>query len=216
MLAALGLLLAVGCRDDAGVPDYSDLQEAFDRAGADPEPPLAGPDPFVPGDTRLAISRIFYEGDASEFIPIDGARTNYFIFLDNGALTYEQEPDDDRVEGSSAERLTLNGTSFWGGGFVLDPPVDLTPYDVLAVSIKSRDIAQVNIRVGDAGLEVPVAASDFGYAADGVYYNLRIPLTEYSDAGVDLSRARLPFAIGAPGGEFGQFILVDDLYFEAE
>lgn len=215
--AAFAMLAsASACREGAPVPDYGDLQDAFDRADTEPPPPLEEPDPFVDGERRLVISNIFNETGFSQFIAIDGTRTNYFIFTEGAALTYEQQSTDDRVEGTSAERLTLAGTSFWGGGFVLEPGVDLTPYDVVVVHLKSSDIAAVNITIGDSTTEVPVAASDFGYAADGEYHEIRIPLSEYSDAGVDLSTARLPFAVGAPGGELGQTILVDYLYWEAE
>lgn len=214
---ALVLFLAVlvGCREDAGTPDYSDFQEAFDRIDADGGPALEGPDPFVAGDARLSLG-LFYESGFSEVIPADGARSNYFIFLAGNDLTYSQETDNVRLEGEQSDRLTLAGTSFWGGGIVIEPTVDLSGYDVLAVSLLSSDIQEVNITVGDASLEVPVSAADFGYVSDGLFHSLRIPLTEYSDAGVNLAAVRLAFAIGAAGGNAGAQIVVDDLYFEAE
>ncbi|MEM9492021.1 MAG: hypothetical protein AAGC55_22940 [Myxococcota bacterium] len=216
ILVATGVLLAaVGCRDDAGTPDYSDVQGAFDRVDAGPEPPLEGPDPYIEGETRLSLG-VFYESGFSEEIPADGTRSNYFIFQEGAQLTYSQQPDELRIEGQQSDRITLVGTSFWGGGVVIDPPVDLSEYDVLAVSLLSSDIAEVNITVGDAGLEVGMSAANYGYVNDGLFHNLRIPLSDYAEAGVDLSAVRLPFAIGAPGGDADAEIVVDDMYIEAE
>ncbi len=214
-LCALLFALGGGCREDPGDPDYSDFQDDFDRIDDEGEPPLEGPDPYIPGETRLSLG-LFYESGYSDLILADGTRSSYFIFQAGPDLTYSQQPDDDHIEGLSSDRITLAGTSFWGGGIVIEPTVDLSDYDVLAVSLKSSDIEEVNITIGNPGLEVPVSAADFGYISDGQFHSLRIPLSEYADAGVDLTDVRLAFAIGAGGGNAGDEILVDDLYFEAE
>lgn len=215
-IAAMAALLTVtpGCREDAGDPDYSSLQETFDRLSADAAPPKQGPDPYVPGEERLSLG-VFYEGDASEVVAVDGATSNYFIFLEGERLTYSQDTvTDDVVEGQVADRIILEGTSFWGGGVVWEPARDLSKWTTLAVSLRSDSIEKVNVTVGSAGQEIGLDAATYGYKADGAWHNLRIPLADYAAAGVNLTAVRLAFAIGAPGGSTGQEIFVDDLYME--
>ncbi len=216
MIIAGIALVAAGCREDVGNPDYSGLQDVFDSIGEEDNlPELMGPDPFVEGEQRLSLG-LFYESGFSEVVPVDGGQASYFIFLADEQLSYSQQTDTDRIEGQQSDRITLAGTSFWGGGIVWEPTIDLSDFDVLAVSLRSNDLDAVNITMGSAGTEIPVAASDFGYANDGQWHSLRIPLQEFIDGGADLSATRLAFAIGGPGGNAGAQILVDDLYIERE
>lgn len=215
-LLIVALAIAPACRQDPGTPDYSDYEDLFDSIDDGRLPrELNGPDPFVPGEQRLSLG-LFYEGGFSQVVPIDGARSNYFIFLAENTLSYAQESDADRIEGQSSDRITLAGTSFWGGGIVWAPPVDLRAYDVLAVSLKSNDLEVINITVGSAGAEVSVAAADYGYVNDGEWHNLRIPLRKFADGGANLGATRLAFALGAAGGNAGAQLLVDDVYIERE
>jgi hypothetical protein len=212
--AAVFLTFTAGCRDDAGDPDYSSLGPVFDRLSADAAAPKLGPDPYVQGEDRLSLG-VFYEGEASEVVAVDGATSNFFIFLAGEQLTYAQDTvTDDVVEGSVADRITLEGTTFWGGGVVWEPARDLSKWTTLAVSLRSNAIEKVNITVGSADQELGLDAAQFGYKADGEWHNLRIPLADYAAGGVDLSAVRLAFAIGAPGGSTGQEIFVDDVYME--
>jgi len=144
-------------------------------------------------------------------VPVDMQRSNYYIFEGS----YNQSAHDDHIEGFQADRIALTGSpGFWGGGVVWDPPYDLSAWECLWVSLKSNDLADLNITVGSDGAEYPVPASTQGYAPDGAWHQLGIPLRTYADAGVDLTAVRLPFVVGAGGNEGGQSILIDDLYFE--
>lgn len=205
------LAFASGCRDDAGTPDYTSLEPVFDRLTADASAPKEGPDPFVEGEQRLSLG-IFYEGGFSETVPLDGATANYFIFEG----TYTQEAvTEDVVEGSLADRITLAGLTFWGGGIIWDPnPRDLTKWKTLAVSLRSNAIEKVNVTMGSAGNEVPLDAATYGYEADGNWHNLRIPLADFAAGGVDLSAVRFAFGVGGPDASAGQEIFVDDVYME--
>lgn len=118
------------------------------------------------------------------------------------------------VEGSVSDLLTLEGTSFWGGGVVWSPTRDLSSWRTLALSLKSDSIAVVNVTVGSTGKEPGLSAADYGYKADGQWHSLRIPLADFAAGGVDLTDVRVAFALGGPGGSAGQEILVDDVYME--
>lgn len=206
------LLALAGCRADPGRPDYSGLSEVFERANETRDNDvLPGPDPYVAGEDRLGLG-IFYEGSASEVVPIDGTASAYYIFLANNQLTFVQTSAADRVEGRQSDLFTLAGAPWWGGGVVWDPVRDLRPWTVLSVSLKSNDLEDVNVTVGST-VEVALPASSYGYAGDGQWHNLTIPLSDFEAGGVDLSAIRLVFALGGVGGS-GARLLVDNVYME--
>ncbi|MEO0600993.1 MAG: hypothetical protein AAF211_06130 [Myxococcota bacterium] len=59
-----------------------------------------------------------------------------------------------------------------------------------------------------------MAATDYGFVADGTWYSLVIPLEDF--VGVDFSVANVPFEIGADTSTDDSSLLVDDLYFTKE
>jgi len=92
----------------------------------------------------------------------------------------------------------------------------------MRVGFKSSDPVFEDIDVSmfyfdDDGAEVGAVlqASDYGYANDGIWHVLEIPLADFEEAGVDLARVRSPFTIGGPAGDPGEVLLVDGLYFTA-
>lgn len=230
--ALVAPLALAGCVEELPTPDYSSEQGAFDRSQAEPPPALDEPDPFVDGERRLVVSRIFNETDGSDFVEVSPFGVSYFIF-DNGSgqNTYAQQPVEDRVEGQSAQEFILEpiAENFgWGGGFVLASnadPIDLTPYDVIVVYLNSETITDTEIRIADTGtrddpadppFQVGLLATDFGFEADGEWHEVRIPLSAFRDGGVDLSSVEIPFAIGGGAQEPGQSIIIDYLYWERE
>jgi hypothetical protein len=56
-----------------------------------------------------------------------------------------------------------------------------------------------------------VAASTYGFAADGQWHHLEIPLSDFLD--LDLSRINIGFSIARSGGIEGDELLIDNLYF---
>lgn len=215
---ALCALAAGGCRLDPGEPDYSGhvglVKDKVDAAGDD----LPGPFPYVPGEPRLMVG-LFYEGGASERVVLNGQTTHYYIFVIEGssALTYAQESDGDRVEGRLSDRLILNGTPWWGGGVVWDQPQDLSAWTTLHVSLKSSDpsFADLKVTLG-SGTQYSVQATEYGYANDGAWHSLVIPLADLVARGLDKAAIVQPFILGADGGESGDVLLVDDVYFTQE
>ena len=221
MAALAGLVwLLTGCREDPGRVDYSALGPTFDRlnpdGGLDPDGAVLfqGPKPYKKGDKRLSVG-MFYEGEHSDVVPVDRATSNYFIWDVSGTLGFEQTDETlDRVEGEKSDRITLNGTSYWGCSIVWDPARTLSKWTTLALSLKSSTMGAIKITMGSASKEVAVQASDYGYAADGQWHHLRIPLADFADGGVDLSKVDFAFGMSDSGGKAGEQFLVDDLYID--
>jgi hypothetical protein len=207
------MVLACGC-GDSGNPDYSD-QEGL----VPPDQKFEEPDPFQPGKERLSVD-VFYEGGRTETIKINGFRTHYYIFggPELGRDTYAQSISRDRLEGEQSDRFTLVGTPFWGGGIVWDEPIDLSEWKKLFVSFKSSDrsFARFDLTLlygeGDMPRSVTLAPTAYGYTNDGQWHFLEIPLQDAIDRGLDPTRVRSPFIVGASGGEPGHELLIDNLY----
>jgi hypothetical protein len=224
LVAALLSLGLGGCRAPLDDPDYSGHVGLVSDAGPEEEP-LAGTEPYLLGTDRLALG-IFYEGQSSRRFGLASERECvrspharplrcYFIFTTDGALHYDQDTVADRVEGVLSDRFTLRGTPFWGGGIVWDTPTDLSAWDVLAVALKSSDpsFARVTISMQsgvDVLTAVSVEATDYGYAADGEWHVLRIPLADFE--GLDRLNVRAPFLLGGTGNTEGHQLLVDEVY----
>ena len=77
-------------------------------------------------------------------------------------------------------------------------------------------------RIDFEGNELPdpagfdVDPTDYGYVNDGDWHFLRIPLQDFIDLGWDPTVARSPFTFSAPGGDAGDVLLIDNLYFTKE
>lgn len=223
-------VLAFGCREELGDPDYSTHLELELDGGPEIER-LAGTDPWIPGTDRLNIG-LFYEGASTRQYRLDAERLClrephveplrcYFIFeTPEGDLQYDQDTVDDRIEGVLSDRLVLTGTAFWGGGVVWDEPTDLSAWSMLAVALKSSDpsFEQITITmlsgVGDDISGFPVDAADYGWAADGEWHALRIPVADFE--GLDRINVRSPFVIGGMGNGRGDELLVDEVYMTRE
>ncbi len=223
-LGALGFrawavaLVLIGCRADPGDPDYSG-QEDFEVAESLVPDPLPGPDPWVEGESRLSLGA-FYEGGASDVIPIDNQDTNYFIFVTEGAeaLTYSQVTDRERVEGVQSDRLIHNGLGWWGGGIVWNTPRDLSGWSVLHVSVQTDAdaYADIDLSVGSTDAEVALPLADYGWLNDGEWHHLAIPLADFAEDGVDLRTIVLPFALVGESEPTGAALRIDNLYLTSE
>ena len=209
VLAVLGLALALGCRGDPGVPDYS--SHAGLRVDAGAVTPLPGPDPYETGEARLAFG-IFYESGFSRLVEIDDVDRFYNVFIGS----FEQDKVTERVEGVESDRILLNGTPFWGGGIDWMTPVDLSGWTTMHVSFLSADPSfdEIEINILAGGQQVTVRATDFGYVNDGEWHNLEIPLSAFGD--FDATSVNSPFGLGGPGGARNDVLLVDDLYWTQE
>lgn len=224
---SLVLLLALGgCREPLGTPDYTGYEPVLATGDAATPAPLPGTDRFLPGQKRLNLG-IFYEGGFSEIIalgpegpcnedPHSRPLRCYFIFeTEAEELQYTQDTTSDRVEGLLADRFTLTGTPFWGGGIIWDEPEDLSRWTTLAVALKSSDASFSNVTISmQWGAEVVlgdgVPASDYGYTNDGAWHVLRIPLADFE--GLDRGNVRAPFILGGTGNTAGDQLLVDEVY----
>lgn len=200
----------MGCRPDPGAPQYP-AREPWDPAGDDPDF-VQGEDPYEEGEERLSIG-IFYEGGASEVLPIDDETRHWYIYEG----TFSQTFSDDRTEGLVSDAITLTGAQpWWGGGVTWDTPTDLSAWTTMHIAFASRDasFAAFDIGMGDGVTEGRVNAADAGFVNDGAWVSLRVPLASF--AGVDLSRVTLPLLLASGSGAAGDILRVDDLYFTKE
>ena len=226
----LALSLVGGCTTDLGTPDYSGQVGLRDRIQGpfDPFPPVP-PDPYQPGEERLSVG-YFYEGGRSETIPINSVTTNYFIFVVDlnrpaETLTGSQFPSRDRLEGLISIEFSTNTQPFWGAGILWGEAIDLSEWTTMYVGFKSSDASfeRFDLTLQSATTRpnepppdprsVTLDPRSYGYANDGQWHFLRIPLQDAIDRGWDPSNVRSPFIVSAAGGEQGDVLLIDNLYF---
>ena len=213
LIACLAIVV-FACGDDLGDPDYSDQVGILP-----PDQKFEEPDPFQPGEERLSVD-VFYEGGRSKTIKINGVRNNYFVFglLELGRDSFAQGLSRDRLEGEESYSVTLVGTPFWGGGVIWEEAINLSEWAKLFVSFKSSDPSFVSFEISllyeAEGMErsVVINPRDYGYANDGEWHSLEIPLVDAIRRGFDPTMVRSPFVIGAQGGVSGDQLLVDNLY----
>jgi hypothetical protein len=220
VLLAIVAALAGGCRPDPG-PSRYDEQEPFPDGGNDS---LPGPMPYVPGERRLSIGA-FYEGDASDFIPIDNMTAHLYVYLVDATMTPTASlvSDPDRIEGKSSTRVVHGGLTWWGlgvhwvtaGGMAV--PRDLSSWTKLHVSLRSADpdFAMIDIGMNNVN-PVFLPATSYGWANDDQWHTLTIPVADFVAAGLNLTQVAAPFVLTGGAGMSGEHLLVDDVYFTAD
>lgn len=231
-LACLGL----GCVPDPGPPPYTGGED-FDVTGQADVAFLEGPSPYREGALRLSVG-LAYEGQAIETHGIDGVTSHSYIYIldqcdETSALTYSPGTSEDRVEGKRSDLVTQGALGWWGHGVHWDRPKAMRTWGAMHLSVKALSGHEaLEIHMGSSGpaggvdpcdpasgtsaepsLEVlaSVDASAYGYATDGEWHTLTIPLSDF--AGVDLGAVNIPFSLTHEGGAQGDQLLFDDLYF---
>ena len=212
-LATTALLLASACRPDPGVADYAS-QETFNATGSGGAPTnvAEGPDPWEPGEPRLAIGA-FYDGGSSELVPIDDVTTHLYVYENTLRLL----PSAERAEGVASDAIEHAGGPWWGFGVHWDIERDLSAWTTLHVSLRSDASSYTELELGmnDPNGTSSVQASDFGWVADGAWNHLAIPLAELDAAGLDRSSvAAVLVVLGGPG-ENGDLLYIDNVYLSA-
>ncbi|NOK10795.1 hypothetical protein [Corallococcus exercitus] len=213
------LLLLAACRPDPGPADYTgqELPDNLDPdGGTQPSDLLPGPFPYEAGQRRLMVG-IFYEAGRSEEIILDNVDSNFYLYEN----TVYVESDPDHVEGKSADRIVQNGKPWMGFGVHWKQTRNFDAWKTLHVSMKSSDAAFVNVKVGmssgtgtsEKGYQL--ALTSYGWANDGEWHHLAIPVADYVAAGLKLNDVSSPFTFAAEGGTAGQSLLLDNLYFTA-
>lgn len=212
----IGLFFAAGaCVPDPGPAPYVDGFFPGRDTGED-DLPLPGPDPYVAGEDRLFIG-LFYEGEFSEAVLLNNVNTHWYIYADEwtSVETISMYADDDRVEGSVSDIMMHAGNAWWGGGIHWDTPRSLAKWNELHISLKSADSSfeTFNLTISGGG-EIALPVTDYGYTNDGEWHNLVIPLSDYVDAGLDLSAVDKPLMFQGGAGESGHILKVDNVYLE--
>lgn len=206
LVCVSALAALAGCRADSGPNDY-ESQEVF-RLDAAPPPIDAS---TRPGERRLSLGA-FYEGPADEIVPIDDLRTHFYIYEDTFSVAID---GGDRVEGSQSDRLSHRGGPWWGGGIHWDDPRDVSAWATLNISLKSRDASFGGLKLAMNNSDESQGAvelSTYGFAADGTWHDLAIPLADFAAAGVDLTRVAAPLVFVGGAGERGESVLVDAVF----
>ena len=201
------LALLAACRPDPGAPDYP-TPDPVDFGG-DEDGLLEGPDPYVDGEARLSLG-LHYESGYSEIVPIDDITTHYYVY----SSTYTEDTDSqDRIEGRVSTVLTMGSAGWFGGGVHWDGGRDLSDWTTMVLSLRSSDAALEGAELRMlGGLEGGVTLADYGFAADGAWHQVVIPLVDLDDAGVDLSAVTVAFMLIGEGVGDGDELKVDDLY----
>jgi hypothetical protein len=211
--ALCALLWLASCHAAPGEPDRARLHTPEDFATDDA--PLPGVDPFEAGEERLCFG-VFHDGPCSAEMPVDGAGVHFYIYelRPGGPLTFQMVPDRDRVDGRVADRLLHGGHAWWGGGLHFDVPRDLSGWDDLHVSLRSRSeaFAEVEVSFGSGSGSRAVNASAYGYAADGDWHSLVIPLADFADLSVDLRAVTDAVVLGGGAGLAGEALKVDGVF----
>jgi len=202
-------VLALACRPTPGEPDYPDITPYQDT---DVDGNLPGDDPWDGGSPRLSLSA-FYEGGASDVILIDDETVHYYIYEGS----FSQQTSAERVEGFESDEITVSAATFWGGGVHLDEPQDLSAWDTLHVALRSDDPELEAFQLGMVGsaAEGRASVTSYGFAADGEWHVLNIPLAELTPS-PGLDSVSVALLLISPTATPGTSILIDDLYFTAQ
>ncbi len=192
----------LACRPDPGAPDYPDPPR---DTGSDY---LPGPNPYIDGEDRLSLG-FFYEGPYTE---LDVPENLYIYENTFGAGVTE----DDVIEGTVADVWTHAGLGWWGGGIHWDAARDLSSWGSLNIALKSPadgGIPTVDLAM-QGNTEGRLTAETYGFAADGEWHNLIIPLADFATAGTDLSQVTVPLILIDEGGAQGDQLFIDNLFLE--
>lgn len=202
-------VLLCACHGDPGLPNYSELPEDF-RGNTETE--FKDPTPFVPGTQRLSIS-IFYEGAYSQILVLDDIQRHFYVYNDTFSVANETSIV---REGLRADAFVSAGTPWWAGGVTWDNPEDLSAWTVMHVSLWSDDTSHnaTELEIEGGGVSRRLSLADYGFNADGEWYDLEIPLSDISDAGVDISSITRPFVLAGENAPLGATLVVDNLYLE--
>ena len=195
--------LLLACRPDPGAPDYPEPSALGRDSDSDF---LSGTTPYEEGDTRLSIG-IFYEGGASQWIDVDNVSQHFYIY----EASFTVATSDERVEGYTSDEIVVARDTWWGGGVHWDDPRDLSAYTTMHVALMSEDNAALEIAMQAGGDEGKLAASDYGFVADGAWHDVVIPLEDF---GLSLSAVDVPLVLVGEAWDSGSSFHIDDLYLD--
>lgn len=198
-------LTVMACRPQRGPAQYPEITPYIDTAS----PLLLGFTPYTPAVQRLSLGA-FYEGEATEVVPIDSTTTHLYIYEN----TFSTSVSDDRVEGLQSTVGTVGNVGWWGGGIHWDSPRDVSNYNTLHLALKSSDPSAeaLEVGMGGGGVEARVLVSDYGFVADGEWHAIRVPTADLVALGVDLASVGVAIQFIGSGENPGSETFIDDVY----
>ena len=192
------------CRPDPGSPQYPEMGDL---------PNFGGPTPYEEGEERLTLG-LFYEMGSSENYIIDNTDRFFYIWSNTFSLFATEE----RIEGYTADKISVGGLGWWGGGIFWSETANFSEWTTLHVSFKSidEDLTDLEVGLGQGDGEILhwFSAEEYGFSHDNEWHNLEIPLASAWNF-IDPERIQMPFNIRGAGPE-GAEILIDNLYFTKE
>ena len=130
-----------------------------------------------------------------------------------------RQSTEEAFEGRMSQELTLRTSGQWGAGIVWDEPVDLSGWTTMVVALRSSDSSFSTFDLsllwgeGERTESAPLDPRRYGYANDGAWHVLRIPLADPEDLGFDPSIARAPLILSGDDGTPGDSLSIDNVYF---
>lgn len=204
---SLGILITLtinACRPPSGPNDYASQEYIPDAAM-----PLTLD--LAEGEERLSFG-IFYEGPFTEEVVIDDITSHFYIYEETFSMI---TLDTDRVEGLNSDLITHRGGAWWGGGVHWDEARNLSTWQTLHLSLKSEKNSFTSLQIAMNNSDTSQAKLDlsaYGFKADGAWYNLEIPLSDFADLGLNLSQVRAPLVFIGQAGMPGDRLLIDAVY----
>ena len=217
-------VVLAACRPNPGA-HYYESQEDFSLSQNQGGTLLGGAVPYEEGTPRLSVGA-FYEGGASETVPINESDTFYYIYDqvladETRQTTFTQTTDSDHVEGTYADHFLVGDLGWFGCGIHWNDARDLSVWNRLSISLKSSAPSISNIEIGMNNVvdENEIAyfwsATDYGFTNDGEWHRLVLPIRHLTAKGFNPASVRAPLILtsGVLTIESGAELLVDDVYF---
>lgn len=122
----------------------------------------------------------------------------------------------DVSKGAFSRRAVATENGFMGFGFYHDDSLNISEYKTIHLTIKSPRAKEENLYllITDANGEYKVKLCDFGFKADHLFHDIRVPLSEFTKLGLDLTRVKYSFGILMDGVVKGDYFFLNDLYME--
>jgi len=207
------LFALLGCDTELGPPDTDAVAYLpLGTVEGDPQDEFKdGPDPYEEGEQRLSLG-IFYEGGYSDTYEIDNDNASFFIY----STTFTIEAVSECTEGTYSEEIRHLGKGWFGGGVHFGDNQDLSAWDTMHLSLWSESSSIEGLKIHMKSVEEgKLPASAYGFAADGEWHHIAIPLADFAEQGVDLTDIEVALMLILEGGSADDTFRVDNVYFTA-
>jgi hypothetical protein len=213
LVLLLPMAALMACTEDAldGKPPSYGTE---DTGSSTSEEYKGGSDPYEEGEQRAGIGDT-YEGPSSDTIAVDDVNVFFYVYEDTIAAIQNFE---ETAEGLYSQEWVSKGRGWWGGGIHhTTGTFDLSEYATLHIAMKSGSDEMADVSIGmitdGATSDATVSVADYGWANDGEWHAIEIPLVDFVAEGADLTAITSPlFLLGEGANTEGESIWFDDIY----